>query len=166
MILPLKRKCRKMTALIITGDVDHKLQCPNDDRGSHPDDLSVSVTHILEVCFFDTVHIPSLQRRHNDRDGVSNHLRLDCLLNRLFGCISKKTSKLRVTGLCEGNSPVVDEFPSQGPVTRKMLPFDDIIMMIALCQGSNPERCGYRGPVLDKNKTQRRRAMHNSLYVL
>ena len=24
-----------------------------------------------------------------------------------------KTSKLRVTGLCEGNSPLIDEFPSQ-----------------------------------------------------
>ena len=24
-----------------------------------------------------------------------------------------KTSKLRVTGLCEGNSPVTDEFPAQ-----------------------------------------------------
>ena len=29
--------------------------------------------------------------------------RLDCLLNRLFRRIAKKTSKLRVTGLCEGN---------------------------------------------------------------
>ena len=26
---------------------------------------------------------------------------------------AKKTSKLRVTGLCEGNSPVTGEFPSQ-----------------------------------------------------
>ena len=35
------------------------------------------------------------------------------LLNRLFGRRSKKTPKLRVTGLCEGNSPVTGEFPSQ-----------------------------------------------------
>ena len=41
---------------------------------------------------------------------------------------SKKTSKLRVTGLCEGNSPVNGEFPTQWPVTRKMFPFDDVIM--------------------------------------
>ena len=33
----------------------------------------------------------------------------DCLLSRR----SKKTSKLRVTGLCEGNSPVTGEFPTQ-----------------------------------------------------
>ena len=36
-----------------------------------------------------------------------------CLLNRLFGCRSKKTSKLRVTGLCAGNSPGTGEFPAQ-----------------------------------------------------
>ena len=37
----------------------------------------------------------------------------DCLLNRLFRCRSKKTSKLRVTGLCAGNSPGTGEFPAQ-----------------------------------------------------
>ena len=37
----------------------------------------------------------------------------DCLLNRLFRRRSKKTSKLRVTGLCAGNPPVTGEFPSQ-----------------------------------------------------
>ena len=40
--------------------------------------------------------------RHNERDGVSNHQPPDCLLNRLFRRRSKKTSKLRVIGLCEG----------------------------------------------------------------
>ena len=39
---------------------------------------------------------------------------------------SKKTPKLRVTGLCEVNSPVTGEFPSQRPVTRKRFPFDDV----------------------------------------
>ena len=51
--------------------------------------------------------------RHNERDGVSNHQPHDCLLNRLFGRRSKKTSKLRVTGLCAGNSPGTGEFPAQ-----------------------------------------------------
>ena len=37
----------------------------------------------------------------------------DCLLNRLFRYRSKKTSKLRVAGLCKGNSPVTNEFPAQ-----------------------------------------------------
>ena len=43
--------------------------------------------------------------RHNGRDSVSNHQPHDCLLNRLFRRRSKKTSKLRVPGLCAGNSP-------------------------------------------------------------
>ena len=48
----------------------------------------------------------SLQWRHNERDGISNYHPHDCLLNRLFRRKSKKTSKLRVTGLCVRNSPV------------------------------------------------------------
>ena len=51
--------------------------------------------------------------RHNERDGVSNYRRFDCLPNRSFGCRSHKTPKLRLTDLCEGNSPVTDEFPAQ-----------------------------------------------------
>ena len=42
---------------------------------------------------------------------------------------SKKTPKPRVTVLCEGNSPVTDEFPHKRPVTRKMSLFDDVIMI-------------------------------------
>ena len=53
------------------------------------------------------------QWRHNERDGVSNHKPHHCLLKRLFRRRSKKTSKLCVTGLCEGNSPVTGEFPAQ-----------------------------------------------------
>ena len=70
----------------------------------------------------------ALRWRHNERDGVSNHQPHDCLLNRLFRRRSKKTSKLRVTGLCVGNSPATGEFPHKGLITRKMLPFDDVIV--------------------------------------
>ena len=66
--------------------------------------------------------------RHIERDGVLNHQPLDCLLNCLFRRRSKKTSKHRVTGLCAGNPPVSGGSPHKGPVTRKMLPFDDVIM--------------------------------------
>ena len=55
----------------------------------------------------------SLPWRHNEPDGVSNHQHHDCLLNRSFRRTSKKTSKLRVTGLCAGNSPETGEFPAQ-----------------------------------------------------
>ena len=72
----------------------------------------------------------SLQWRHNDHDSVSNHQPHGCLLNRLFKRRSKKTSKLRVTGLCVGNSPGPVNSPLKGPVTRKMFPFDDVIMLM------------------------------------
>ena len=55
----------------------------------------------------------SLQWHHNERDGVSNHQRFYCLLNCWFRGGSKKISKLRVTGLCAGNSSVTGEFPVQ-----------------------------------------------------
>ena len=60
-----------------------------------------------------TSHWPSLRWRHNGRDAVSNHQPRDCLLNRLFRRRSKKTSTLRATGLCSGNSPATGEFPAQ-----------------------------------------------------
>ena len=54
-----------------------------------------------------------LQWRHNGCDFVWNHQPRDCLLNRFFRLRSKKTSKLRVTGLCTGSSPGTGEFPIQ-----------------------------------------------------
>ena len=61
----------------------------------------------------DIISAMTLQWRHNEHDGVSNHRRNDCLLNHLFRRRSKKTSKRRGTGLCSGNSPVTGEFPAQ-----------------------------------------------------
>ena len=55
----------------------------------------------------------ALQWRPDERDGVSNHRRPDCLLNCLFRRRSQATSKLCVTGPCEGNPPVTCGFPSQ-----------------------------------------------------
>ena len=71
----------------------------------------------------------TLHRRHNDHDGVSSHQPHGCLLNRLFRRRSKETSKLLVTGLCAGNSPGPVNSPHKRPVTRKMFPFDDVIMI-------------------------------------
>ena len=55
----------------------------------------------------------TLQWRHNEHDGVSNHQPHVGLLNHLFRRRSKKTSKLLVIGLCAGNWPVTGEFPAQ-----------------------------------------------------
>ena len=57
--------------------------------------------------------VESSRWRHNGRGHISNHQPHDCLLNCFFGRRSKKTLKSRVTGLCEGNTPVSGEFPAQ-----------------------------------------------------
>ena len=54
-----------------------------------------------------------LQWCKSGRDGVSNHRRFDRVLNRLFRRRSMKATKLRVTDLCERNSPVTSDFPAQ-----------------------------------------------------
>ena len=96
--------------------------------------LRDSLAHLIQNCWHEAYHISPmpveaipktgkngrclvtikpLRWRHNGCDSVSNHQPHDCLLNRLFRRRSKKTSKLRVTGLCVGNSQQTVEFPAQ-----------------------------------------------------
>ena len=53
---------------------------------------------------------------------------LTVVYSSVYSDTSKKTSKLRVTGLCEGNSPVTGEFPAQRASNAENDPFDDVIM--------------------------------------
>ena len=101
---PIQEQC--ITRLAITGA--HMLQFSSFWNGTFPSSILSQYQpgrgrHTNEI----------FQWRHNGRDGVSNHQPYDCLLNRLFRHRWNKTSKLRVTGLCEGNSPVTGEFPAQ-----------------------------------------------------
>ena len=90
--------------------------------------MTVQLNHTTD--FFVIRPISALQWRYNEHDGVSNHQPHYCLLNRLF--------KLRVTGLCEGNSPVTGEYPHKGPVMRIMFPFDDVIMRLHISMAVTP----------------------------
>ena len=66
----------------------------------------------------------SLQWRHNERDGISNYRRCYCLLDRLSRRRTKKISKVRVTGLCEGGG-------STGHRSQKIqLYFDKILLKL------------------------------------
>ena len=60
-------------------------------------------------------HSKQLQWRHNERDGVSNPQPHDFFTQSFIQVRMKdeKTSKLRVIGFCEVNSPVTGEFPTQ-----------------------------------------------------
>ena len=118
------------------GLLTHKYRVLCGDRFTcrywHADCLMPS-HYLNSCCIFSHKTDPgpvSLHWRQNDHDGVSNHQPHGCLLNCLFRCRSKKTSKLRVTGLCVGNSPGPVNSQHKGPVTRKMFPFDDVIMLL------------------------------------
>ena len=86
----------------------------SDERKVNTGKTEPRLRHIATHCKPEVWTGPhTLQWRHNGHDRVSNYQPHDCLLNRLFRRRSKKTSKLRVTGLCAGNSPGIGEFPAQ-----------------------------------------------------
>ena len=98
--------------------------------------LAMGITEDAIDTFFcrecsSTAHI-TLRWRHNERGGVSNHRRLDCLPNRLLRRRSKKTSKRCIIAFVRGIHRWPVNSPHKGPVTRKMFLFDDVIMIYGL----------------------------------
>ena len=86
---------------------------------------NVEIWFIAHVLF--RLQISTLKWHHNEHDGISSHQRLHCLPSCFFRHRSKKTSKLCLTGLCAGNSPVTGKFPAQkasyaGKCSRLMMP--------------------------------------------
>ena len=100
------------------------LKCLLQNGGTFVSPASVDIHMLIARCHLQTLFMAvngfpcgkrvlnrsALQWRHNERYAVSNRRRLDCLLNHLFRWGSQKTSKLCVTGRCEGNSPVHGRF--------------------------------------------------------
>ena len=85
----------------------------------------------------------SLQWHHNERDGISNHQPHDRLLKSLFRPRSRKTSKLHVTCLSEGNSPVTGEFPTKRASNAEKVSISqrhhvmlaEAVMPMSFCEG-------------------------------
>ena len=82
---------------------------------------------VISLYISSIVHM-SLQWRHNELTGVSNHLPHDCLLNRLFRSRSKKHEISASVTFVWGIHRWPVNSPHKGPVTRKMFPFDDVII--------------------------------------
>ena len=117
-----------------------------------------STTHQTWMCLFKSVKMPWLtynSRVHDDmnlfplpyqyhyddvRMGAiaSQITSLTIVYSTVYSDADKKTSKLRVTGLCVGNSPGEVTSPHKGPVTRKMFPFDDVIMTLSIYGPEDP----------------------------
>ena len=76
--------------------------------------LSIQYFHPILLSFWMKHYSDVIMRqwRHNEGDGVSNHRRLDCLLNRLFGQIKENTKAPRHWPLW-GESTGDHRFPSQ-----------------------------------------------------
>ena len=64
------------------------------------------------------------------RDGVSNHQPGDCLLNRLFRPDQRKHQSPVSLAFVPGIHRRPVNSPHKWPVTRKMLPFDDVFMIL------------------------------------
>ena len=90
------------------------------------------------------VPFPTLQWRHNGHDGVSNHQPRHCLLNRSFGRRAKKTSNLDSLAFLWGIHRGPVNSPHKWPVTRKMFPFDDVIMSSSQFDSSRPSDADVR----------------------
>ena len=71
----------------------------------------------------------SLRWRHNGHDCVSNHQPRHCLLNRLFERRSKKHQSSASLAFVRGIHRGPVNSPHKWPATRKMFPFDDVIMI-------------------------------------
>ena len=72
----------------------------------------------------------SLQCCYKVRDGVSNHQPQDCLLNRLFRRRSKEHQRSASLASVRGIHRWPVKLSHRGSVTRKMTPFDDVIMIL------------------------------------
>ena len=75
------------------------------------------------------VSLIPLQWRHNERDGVSNHQPHNCLLNRYSGADQRKQQSSASLAFVRGIHRRPVNSPHKRPVTLKMFPFDDVIMI-------------------------------------
>ena len=72
--------------------------------------------------------VSALQWRHNGRNCVSNHQPYDCLLNVCSDADQRKHQSSASLAFVWGNHRWPVNSQHKCPVTRKMIPFDDVIM--------------------------------------
>ena len=74
----------------------------------------------------------TLQWRHSERDGFSNHRRLIVSLIVGSGADKKKHRSSASLAFVRGIHRWPVNFPQKGPVTQKMFPFDDVLMEVLI----------------------------------
>ena len=99
--------------------------------------------HVVPVIKSQHIAI-TLLWRHNGCDGVSNHQLHDCLFNRSFRHRSKKTSKLRVNGLCAVTVEFLAQMASNAENVSIWLRHHEVVVSLfsliypTLCHKFNP----------------------------
>ena len=112
-------------------------------RSMHIRDYNLLITQFIKLHVLSTKHhgLP-----------VNSHYG-DVIMSAMASQINSPTiacstinsgAKLRVTDLCAGNPPVNGEIPAKGPVTRKIFPFDDVIMKSSCFAGKLLSKCPSR----------------------
>ena len=87
------------------------------------------VAHLSQNCH--GIH-ESLQWRHNECDGVSNHQPHAVYASLYSGADQRKHQSSASLAFVRGIRRWQVSSPHKGLVTRKMFPFDDIIMVISI----------------------------------
>ena len=95
---------------------------------------SANESRAQELIKWNVSHFVIIRGHYSDvimggRDSISDHQPHDCLLKCLFRRRSKKTSKLASLAFVQGIHRGPVNSPHKWPVTRKMFPFDDVIMV-------------------------------------
>ena len=75
------------------------------------------------------LNVSTLPWRHNEHDSVSSHQPRECLLIRLIGAGQRKHQSSASLAFVREIHRIPVNSPHKGPVTRKMFPFDDVIML-------------------------------------
>ena len=98
------------------------------DSYCHHYTLPCYLKHMKRISILCKKEIFTLQWRHNEHGSVSIHQRLHCLLNCRFRCISKKHQSTASVAFVWGIHRWPVNSPHNRHLTRKMLPFGDVIM--------------------------------------
>ena len=76
--------------------------------------------------------LTTLQRRQNEREGVSNRRRLVVISTVFSGADQIKHQSSASLAFCAGIHRWPVNSPHKRPIARKMLPFDDVIMRLSI----------------------------------
>ena len=112
------------------------------------------------------IHIRPLQWRHNGRDSISNHQPDECLLNHYSDADQRKHQSSASLAFVRRIHRGPVNFPHKWPVTRKMFPFDDVIMRATLMRaGISTVTTGHQNKITTATAIPASQHVQGELYL-